>query len=482
MVKRRTSATGRVAIGLLMASALAMSAACGGQQEPARHNALQDARPQEASARVVSGPVSDGVDDEDDAELDDAEAPDDAPVAPSSEAEAFDDRDRLDAALAAAVDGDLERAQRDLEALKDHEEHGAYALYNLGVIAFAQGQTERAEEYIRASLQKDSSFGPGAVAMVRRLLAEGELDEAKRFVRTQLDASDDASGVRAAALMIPLHEGNYERVIQDTRSILVDEPTNLDAHYALSMAYLGLGRIELAEYVLREAAKRDDGRADIQFGLGKIAWADGDEDEAERRWKNALKINPNYPEAVVALSVLDLKAMDYARVVEALEPLVEALPDYVDAWINYGSGLKGIEKPEAAKEAFERALALDEDSAEASFNMGILYLDVNEFEDLEQKERMETALEWFKIYRERAGALDADDPVTSYEQFARQEIEMQEELERQAREEEERKRRRAEEASESDDEDWDDDDWGDDSDDDDWDDDDWGDDDWDDDW
>lgn len=477
MVKRRTSAKGRVAIGLLMASVLATSAACGGQQEQ-KHNALQDTSPKEASARVVSGPISDGL--HEDAE--DAEDEDEAVTEERSED--FDDRDRLDAAIEAAVKGDTERAQRDLERLKDHEELGSYALYNLGVIAFSKGETERAEGYIRDAIERDASFGPGAVAMVRRLLAEDAVDEAKSFVRTQLDASDNASGVRAAALLIPLHEGNYERVIQDTRSILVDEPTNLDAHYALSMAYLGLGRVELADYILREALKRDEGRADVHFGLGKIAWSEGNEDEAERRWKNALKINPHYPEAVVALSVLDLKAMEYERVVEALEPLVKDLPDYVDAWINYGSGLKGTGKAEEAKKAFERALALDEDSADASFNMGILYLDVDQFEDLEQKERMETALTWFETYRKRAGTLADDDPVASYEQFARQEIEMQEELERQAKEEEERKRRREEEKAQegSDDEDdgWDD-DWDDDDGDSD-DDDDWGDDDWDDDW
>lgn len=457
---------------LSLASILVGSAACGGTQDTQKRTAFDAESSRAETARVVSGPISD-LDDERE------ETPEvEAPEAKRSDDTAPDTRDRLDAAIAAAVEGDTGRATRDLKSLVDDEELGAYALYNLGVIAFSEGKTKQADDYIRQSLEKDPSFGPGAVSIVRQYLHAGQVSEAEAFVRSQLQKSDNASGVRAAGLLIKLHAQDYEGVIRDTRSILIDEPTNLDAHYALSMAYLALGRVELAEYILREARKRDDHRADLYVGLGKIALLEGNEDEARRQWVEALDRNPNYPEAIVALSALDLKMMEYARVVEALEPVVKDLPEYVDAWINYGSGLKGVGKPKEAKRAFETALELDPRSAAASFNLGILYLDVNEFEDLEHKERMEVALQWFQKYRDLVGSVSSEDPVGSYETFARQEIEMQEELERQAREEEERKRRREEEKAKQGEESSDD---GEDSDG--WDDDGWGDDDgWDDDW
>lgn len=469
MALQHTHTRTRGALVLMLAAMLVGASACGSSQDTTPTNALAEQGSRDDAARVVSGPLSDTLDEEaeENAQNTSTETHDQDDHGTADHGTA-DSRDRLDAAMLAALAGETERAKRDLKALTSNQEVGAYALYNLGVIAFSEGKTQQAEDYIRQSLDKDPAFGPGTVATVRRMLHAGQTSEAQAFVNQQLQKSENAPGVRAANLFVKLHQQDYQGVIDDTRSILIDEPTNIDAHYALSMAYLALGRVELAGYILREARKRDDNRADLYVGLGKIAITDGNEEEARRHWNEALDRNPHYPEATVAISALDLKKMEYERVVEALEPLVKDLPDYVDAWLNYGSGLKGVGKSNEAKAAFEKALALDPQSAAASFNLGILYLDVNDFEGLDQKTRMETALTWFEKYRALSKSIGAEDPVTSYEQFARQEIQMQEELERQAREEEERKRRREEQQKEgskdddSSDDGWDDDGWGDD--------------------
>lgn len=479
MVTRGRIYRSRALLTLCAAGLLAGSIGCGASQDSDRKNAFDDGASQEQAASAVPRTLGDMPSDYDE------EAEPEAVEEPAAEGtdKELDTQDRLEAAIEAASKGDPERAKRDLRALTDDEEFGAYARYNLGVLAYADGDRNRAQKYIQEALDFDPKFGPAATAIVRQLLMEEKVAEAESFVREQLDKSDNASGIRAAALLVKLHKEDYQGVIADTRSILIDEPTNLDAHYALSVANLALGRVELAEYIMREARKRDDKRADIYFGLGKIALAEGNETEARRHWREALERNPNYPEAIVAISALDLKKMEYQDVVSALEPLVADVPEYVDAWLNYGSGLKGIGKTKEAKTAFETAIELDPRSEGAAFNMGILYLDINDFDDLEQKERMETALEWFQNYRDLAGQIDDDDPVTAYEKFAHMEIEVQEEFARQAKEEEERKRRRAEaeaeaaakkEAGEDVDDSDDDDDWGDD--------DGWDDDGWDDDW
>lgn len=472
MGTRERTYRSRTLLMLCAGGLLAGSIGCGASQDSDRTNAFDDAPAREQTAAVVPHALGETT-----SEVDESAEASEAPAKKTDEREAVDTQDRLEAAIEAAAKGDPGRAKRDLKALTDDEEFGAYARYNLGVLAYAEGDQSRAKKYIREALEFDPSFGPAATAIVRELLVEGKVNEAETFVREQLAKSDNASGVRAAALFVKLHKENYQGVIDDTRSILIDEPTNLDAHYALSMANLALGRVQLAEYIMREAQKRDDGRADIYFGLGKIALAGGDEEAARRQWRQALETNPDYPEAIVAISALDLKKMNYQEVVDALEPLIAEMPTYVDAWLNYGSGLKGIGKSEEAKAAFEKALDLDPRSAGAAFNMGILYLDINDFDNLEQKARMEKALEWFQTYRDFAGSVDEDDPVTAYEQFARTEIEIQEELARLAKEDEERRRRRAEaeaeaaaKEAEGGDDSVDDDDDG------------WGDDDWDDDW
>lgn len=427
---------------LLVASALQVG--CGATQEPTQESVLApSAESSLQQAARSSGPVSETLTDipvEADAPAA-VEAPSGAttPVASSDAA-----RDRLEAAVAAAAEGDRASAQRAFQALENHEVYGPYARYNLGVLAYERGEREQARRHFHAALTQNPGFGPAATALVRESLVAGKTQEAEQFVRAQLAASDNAAGIRGAALFIKLAAKDHAGVIRDTRSVLIDEPTNIDAHYALAMANLELGRVELADYILNQALRRDALRADIYYGLGRVALSRGREEDARRQWEKALELSPNYPEANVDLASLQLKKLEYAQVVAALETVTRHVPEYVPAWVNLGSGLKGIGKAEEAKAAFLRALELDPKNAAAAFNLGILYLDVSGFESLDQLPRMEEALKWFSTYRGLAGTISDSDPVNAYEEFVRDEIQMQEDLARQAAEDAERARRRAE--------------------------------------
>lgn len=416
-------------------------AACGASQQP-EASAFQADEARAAAAAAPSSAATVVVDSEEAVAV--AEV---VEVVVEEEPEPVSDdpeRDLLDAALSAAADGDTDRALRGFQALEGHAEYGPYAQYNLGVLAFARGEREQARRYFHAALDARPGFGPAMVALVRESIYADRNDEAQRFIDTQRTASNNAPGVRAAALFLKLDAGDYRGVITDTRSVLIDEPANLDAHYALAMANLHLGRVELADYVLQAALRRDANRADIHYGLGRVAMERGRDEEARAHFEKAVELNELYPEANVDLASLQLKKLEYADVVVALEPVTQAVPEFVHAWINLGSGLKGIGKVDEAKLAFQRALELDPTNASAAFNMGILYLDVTHFEELEQLARMEEALRWFSTYRDLAERVTVDDPVHGYEQFVRDEIQMQEDLARQAAEDEERARLRAE--------------------------------------
>ena len=486
MTIRSLSMRGRVSAAATVFLAATL-AACAAPQEPERsalaqgegrvaHELLADTEAAAATAgdsQAEGDPLLDAVSD---VAVSDIAEPE--PEAPASD---DPDRDLLYAALAAAADGDVERAERNLQRLVQHEEYGPYALYNLGVLAYARGERDQARRHFQSAIAAAPGFGPALVALVREALASGKTADARQLIETQRNASDDASGVRAAALFLDLAAGDAHAVIAGSRGVLIDEPTNLDVYYALAMANLDLGRVESAEYILNQALRRDENRADIYYALGRVALERDRESDARRYFERAIQLNPTYPEANVDLASLQLRKLEYAQAVAGLEPVVRTVPEFVAAGINYGSGLKGVGRVDEAKRAFETALSLDPQNALAAFNLGILYLDVSGFESLEQLPRMEQALAGFSRYRQLAGTIDPDDPVNAYEQFVRDEIQMQEDLARQAAEDAERARVRAEreaadreagESGEGSDDGWD--DWGDDAADDGWD--DWGDD------
>lgn len=357
-------------------------------------------------------------------------------------------RDAFDAAIQEAQEGERQKLIAAFRALESDAELGAYATHNLGVLAWERGERDEAVRYFQAALQKSPGFGPSMVALVRDALSRGDVSAAEELVRTQREASSNASGVRSAALYIALHRQDWAVVVRDTRSVLIDNPTDMDAHYALAMAYLEMGRVELAEYVLNMATKRDASRADLQYGLGRVALRRGRTEEARGFFEAAVQRAPAFPEANIDLAALRLAKMDYAPVVSAMEVVTRVLPNSSQAWVTLGSGLKGMRRYAEAKAAFERALELDPRSWAAVFNLGILYLDVQGFEDLDQLARMARVSEYFARYRELRGTIPANDPVTGYEAYVREEIAMQEDLARQAAEDAERARRRAEQEAE----------------------------------
>lgn len=438
---RGSAYAGRALSLLVMATLSAGGAACAGNQKSAEPSALTDvslrtAPSAEAAASVVPGSIVD-------VPLDDA-PPSATPGTPVATGAPATTLEALEAALKAAADGDRRGAESQLRRLTNDAEAGPYAHYNLGVLAFERGERDAAHRHFNDALHAKPGFGPAVTALVRDKLGAGDVAGAQAIIAAQRQASQNAPGVRAAELFVTLHRGDHAGVIRDTRAVLIDDPGNLEAHYALSMAYLASGRVELADYVLQQALRRDANRADIHYGLGRVAMERGRDDDARRHFEAAIRLSPNYPEANVDLSTLQLKKMEYAGVVSGLEPVVRNVPTYVAAWVNLGSGYKGMRRYAEAKAAFEKALALDERSASAAFNLGILYLDVQKFEELDQLARMEQAMAWFTRYRALVGTVRADDPVNAYERFVREEIQMQEDLARQAAEDAERARRRAE--------------------------------------
>lgn len=433
---RASAYVGRALSLFLVASVSAGSAACAGNQKAAEPSSLTETSERTMSTSDQSTTVV----------ADSLVEPPTVYEIPgrSADSASTTSLDSLEDALKAAAEGDREGAQSQLRRLVNDPEAGPYARYNLGVFAYERGERDAARRFFEDALKDKPGFGPAVTALVRERLASGDVAGAEALIASQKQASENGAGVRAAELFVTLYRGDFPGVIRSTRAVLIDDPGNLEAHYALAMAYLASDRVELADYVLQQALRRDANRADIHYGLGRVAMERGRNDDARRHFEAALALSPNYPEANVDLSTLQLSKMEYAEVVAGLEPVVRNVPEYVSAWVNLGSGYKGMRRYAEAKAAFEKALALDPRRAAAAFNLGILYLDVQKFEDLDQLARMEQAMAWFKTYRELAGTVRSDDPVNAYERFVGEEIQMQEDLARQAAEDAERAQRRAE--------------------------------------
>lgn len=412
-----------LAVGVL---ALQLGACAGSQQssEPDSPRSLTDesrptqtsSAPQTRAADTPPTPAQPEVSPEEQA----------ATEAARAAATAERERAEFEAALRMVRSAEYDSARRELQRFASHEDFGAWAQYNIGVIAFQQGDADEAQRLFRRALEMDPGHGPAATALVRGMLRDGDVAGAQRLIDAQLQASESAPGIRAAGLFIGLERGQYQQVIEDARSVFIDEPGNLDAHYALAMAQAELGRTQLANYVLRQGLRRDGNRADFYYGLGHLALEEGNDQLARTYLGRALTLQPRFPEANLDMGYLHMLTQAYDEAAEAFGTVTELVPNWAEAWLSLGNAYKGQQRYEEAHSAFERAAELDPQYAAPYYNLGILYLDVQGFRELELMARLEEAVSYFERYKEMKGAsLSEDDPVHAYEEYARNEIQIQ---------------------------------------------------------
>lgn len=164
-------------------------------------------------------------------------------------------------------------------------------------------------------------------------------------------------------------------------------PGNARAHNNLGQALFRAGRIQDSVTSYREALRLQPNYPETHYNLGVSLAQLVALPEAIGHYEAALRLQPNYPAAhnnfANALVRVD-------RVPEALrhyETAVRLDPAFAEAHGNMGNALLQSGRAEASVEWFTRALALKPDSAESHYNLGNAYAALN---------RMPAALEEFR--------------------------------------------------------------------------------------
>jgi Tfp pilus assembly protein PilF len=128
-----------------------------------------------------------------------------------------------------------------------------------------------------------------------------------------------------------------------------------------------------AEY--REALRLRPDSPEALVNIGNILLGRGQYVEAEAQCRQALRLHPDFPEAYVARIILGRILQRMGRLAEAEAECREALrlrPDFPDAHGTMGTILTEEKKPAEAEAEYRDALRLRPDYSEAHVNLGIL--------------------------------------------------------------------------------------------------------------
>lgn len=175
------------------------------------------------------------------------------------------------------------------------------------------------------------------------------------------------------------------------------DPGNADVDMMLGMTYRARGDGAKAEESLRRAVNKRPGFADAHNNLGVVladrgAWDEairefvrayenvqyqtperaiynsaeayrhkGDMERAEDQYRQALRTNPRYGPACSGLSALLFEKGQTREAANIMTRCLQAVPDYVEGWMQLGRMYITMKRPSDAVEAFKTVLLITED-------------------------------------------------------------------------------------------------------------------------
>jgi tetratricopeptide (TPR) repeat protein len=164
------------------------------------------------------------------------------------------------------------------------------------------------------------------------------------------------------------------------------EQHNWEAHYNLALALLRKGNRASAVHELQTAIQEKPDSVSPHFALGSVFEGEKRLGAAEEQFRSALEVDPHFAPAAIKLSqVLIAEGKPQAAVAYLEDALKRAPPPDQAALLEPALGLAYAENGEMEKAfaTLKHLVAARPDSADAHFNLGLLYARENQSKDEE---------------------------------------------------------------------------------------------------
>ncbi len=199
-----------------------------------------------------------------------------------------------------------------------------------------------------------------------------------------------------------LKSGHTQRAINTYKLLIEIEPQNAQAHYEIANAYQKRGgpAVQSAVDHFQRVVAIDTENFDAFFSLGRIYRKEKKYDIAKKNLEDATRVNPKISGAWEELGFVLSAVGETKRAILAFQKAVELEPENANARTNLGKVLVADDANDAAIGHFSLVLRKFPKHPEASYGMGLAYCQKGD-PDLAQK-----YLKKATIYRsKRAGQL-----------------------------------------------------------------------------
>jgi|GEM_PF-1645246 len=272
------------------------------------------------------------------------------------------------------------------QALKKSPDSGR-ALIELADVKLRQANLDAASGLLDKAVAPDIRKSLDATEEGRASMLRGKLFALKHQGKEAELAFDRAATLDPASAEVREASGNfrlarreYEKAAKQFDGALAAGSTAPGVLAGAARAYLGVNRLLEADKRINEAVAKDAANADYIYLQGKVAEAIGKNDEASKDYERALAKKPDLVEALTAQGTQLLGRGDKAAAQARLEAAMKVTDTSRSSLDEEGIGelALALGRPEDARDAYARALALDPEDPQAHAGKGKTFAVMND--------------------------------------------------------------------------------------------------------
>lgn len=200
------------------------------------------------------------------------------------------------------------------------------------------------------------------------------------------------------------------------------DETSAETFYNQAKAAAEQGQTDQAMAAYREALRLKPDYGQALTGLGALLLLQKQMEEARDLFERALRVDPNHATALINLAMIDRAEGDVPTALNRLRQVVARNPDFAEAHLNLGSLLASQNQLEPAISHLSKAVALQPQRAPAHLNLASAYLQAQRWQEAETHFRTTLTLNpklgfaYEGLGQARAGQGHATDAINAYRQ------------------------------------------------------------------
>ncbi len=183
--------------------------------------------------------------------------------------------------------------------------------------------------------------------MAKVSMSQNYFEDAIPLLESGIQIAPQRVDLRAALGESYFMAGKIDKAIGEFKKLLELE-NSARSYTFLGLSYLNLGRFDEAKQYFEQGLKLDAHNSTCLFNLGFIAERQGDAAGAEKMFQDALRWNPDYPDALLELANLRMAAKRLPEAEELLRRYVKVSRDPATGYYKLAMVERSLHETEAA--------------------------------------------------------------------------------------------------------------------------------------